>query len=146
MLYEVITEVWTSNLYWSWMNMLRPLVGNNDRTGYPFFMQNKAWTRKELNTFLGSWTELKRDTVLYSKQPMGERGGGVDDIPLPPDDRGYVEPNPELFGRLALLSKQTKDGLVSANLITAEASESRITSYNVCYTKLLRFVMGYYSF
>lgn len=38
-------------------------------------MRNKAWTRKELNTFLGSWTELKRDTILYAKQPMAEMGG-----------------------------------------------------------------------
>ncbi|MFV0399658.1 MAG: DUF3160 domain-containing protein [Oscillospiraceae bacterium] len=117
-------DVWTSNLYWSWMNMLRPLAGNADRTGYPFFMQNNAWTRKELNTFLGSWTELKHDTLLYAKQPMAEMGGGAPEPPPPPDDRGYVEPNPELFGRLALLVKQTREGLTSANLITAEADEA----------------------
>lgn len=114
-------DVWTSNLYWSWMNMLRPLAGNADRTGYPFFMQNTAWTRKELNTFLGNWTELKHDTLLYAKQPMAEMGGGGDEPPPPPDDRGYVEPSPELFGRLALLVKQTREGLTQANLITAEA-------------------------
>ena len=116
--------VWTSNLYWSWMGMLRPLAGNADRTGYPFFMQNTAWTRKELNTFLGSWTELKHDTLLYAKQPMAEMGGGGPEPPPPPDDRGYVEPNPELFGRLALLVKQTRDGLSAADLITDYADEA----------------------
>ncbi|MCD7947353.1 MAG: DUF3160 domain-containing protein [Oscillospiraceae bacterium] len=114
-------DVWTSNLYWSWLNMLRPLAGNTDRTGYPFFMENTAWTRKELNTFLGSWTELKHDTLLYGKQAMAERGDGGMEAPPPPDDRGYVEPNPELFGRLALLVKQTQEGLTAANLITEEA-------------------------
>ncbi len=124
-------DVWTSNLYWSWLNMLRPLASNADRTGYPFFMQNTAWTRKELNTFLGSWTELKHDTLLYAKQPMAERGGGGPEPPPPPDDRGYVEPNPDLFGRLALLVKQTKEGLAAANLITDGASEALDNLYGV---------------
>ncbi|WP_206459227.1 DUF3160 domain-containing protein [Anaerovorax sp. IOR16] len=124
-------DVWTSNLYWSWLNMLHPLASNIDRTGYPFFMQNVAWTRKELNTFLGSWTELKHDTLLYAKQPMAERGGGGDEPPLPPDDRGYVEPNPELFGRLALLVSQTRDGLTVANLITDETADALENLYGV---------------
>lgn len=120
----VTDDVWTSNLYWSWLNMLRPLASNTDRAGYPFFMQNAAWARKELNTFLGSWTELKHDTLLYAKQPMAEMGGGGGDPLPPPDDRGYVEPNPTLFGRLALLVGQTRDGLAAADLITAEAADA----------------------
>ena len=116
--------VWTSNLYWSWLNMLRPLADETDMAGYPFFMQNAAWARKELNTFLGSWTELKCDTLLYAKQPMGEMGGGPLEAPPPPDDRGYVEPNPELFGRLALLARQTQEGLAAAGLITEDADAS----------------------
>jgi len=127
-------DVWTSNLYWSWINMLRPLAGNADRTGYPFFMQNTAWIRKELNTFLGSWTELKHDTLLYAKQPMAEMGGGGPEPPPPPDDRGYVEPNPELFGRLALLVNQTREGLVQAKLITEEADEALGNLYEIANT------------
>lgn len=117
-------QVWQSNLYWSWLNMLKPLAGNYDRTGYPTFMQNDAWTRKELNTFQGSWTELKHDTILYAKQPMAEKGGGGEEPPPPPDDRGYVEPNPEVFARLAILVQQTTDGLTKANLITVGAGDA----------------------
>ncbi len=119
---ETADETWTSNLYWSWLNMLRPLCDGENEEGYPFFMKNKAWLLKELNTFAASWTELKHDTVLYAKQPMAEMGGGGDEPPAPPDDRGYVEPNPRLFGRLALLVKQTKEGLENAQLITDEAA------------------------
>ncbi|MDR0820839.1 MAG: DUF3160 domain-containing protein [Oscillospiraceae bacterium] len=115
-------STWNSNLYWSWLNMLRPLAGNYDRTGYPTFMQNNAWTDKELNTFQGNWTELKHDTILYAKQPMGEKGGGGEEPPPPPDDRGYVEPNPEVYARLATLVKQTNYGLIKANLITDGAN------------------------
>ncbi|MDD2480318.1 MAG: DUF3160 domain-containing protein, partial [Victivallaceae bacterium] len=46
------TENWTQNLYWGWLYQLRPLLDKKS-SGYPTFMQNTAWTRKELNTFLG---------------------------------------------------------------------------------------------
>lgn len=81
-------------------------------------MQNTAWTRKELNTFLGSWSQLKHDTILYAKQVMAELGGGGDDEIVPPDDRGYVEPNPELYARLGALLTMTKDGLDAKKLLT----------------------------
>ena len=32
-------------------------------------------------------------------------------MPLEQDTQGYVEPNPELYGRLASLAKMTADGL-----------------------------------
>lgn len=115
-------DVWTSNLYWSWMNMLRPLVGNDEREGYPNFMRNKAWIRKELNTFLGSWTELKRDTILYAKQPMAEMGGPMAPKEKP-DDRGYVEPNPDLYMRLSVLLRQMKQGLSDSEFLTEAAEE-----------------------
>jgi hypothetical protein len=119
---QIPESTWSANLYWSWMNTLRPLADDADMTGYPMFMQNEAWTLKELNTFQGSWTELKHDTILYAKQPTAEMGGDGD-IPEPPDDRGYVEPNPELFGRLSSLVAQTYDGLEGAGLMTEPAKD-----------------------
>ena len=56
-------DTWTQNLYWGWLNALRPLITDKPE-GYPSFMRNSAWARKELSTFLGSWTELKHDTIL----------------------------------------------------------------------------------
>lgn len=46
-------DIWTQNLYWGWLYQLRPLL-NVKSGGYPTFMQNTAWARKEINTFLGS--------------------------------------------------------------------------------------------
>ncbi len=109
---------WTQNLYWGWINTLRTLT-DDERKGYPLFMQNQAWTHKELNTFLGSWAELKHDTILYAKQVYAELGGGGDeDGPTPPDDRGYVEPNPELYGRLTALLQMTREGLDAKKLLS----------------------------
>lgn len=110
-------DTWTQNLYWSWLYTLKPLTEPKG-DGYPSFMQNQAWTRKQLETYLGSWTELKHDTILYAKQTYAEMGGGGED---PVDDRGYVEPNPEVYARLAALTRMTIDGLSSRGMIDNSA-------------------------
>lgn len=115
-------ETWTQNLYWGWLYQLRPLLEEKG-DGYPSFMQNNAWLRKDLNTFLGSWSELKHDTILYSKQTFAELGGGGNPPP-PPDDRGYVEPNPYVYARLASLLKMTSEGLESRDLLTERMKEN----------------------
>ena len=112
-------ETWTQNLYWSWLYTLMPLVQEKPE-GYPSFMRNSAWARKELNTYLGSWTELKHDTILYAKPVYAEAGGGGEII----DDRGYVEPNPDVYGRLASLVKMTGDGLQARELLNERDQES----------------------
>ncbi len=112
-------ENWVQNLYWGWLYTLDTLLGEKAE-GYPSFMQGKAWARKDLNTFLGSWTELKHDTILYAKQVYAEMGGGMVGV----DDRGYVEPNPHLYARLAALVKMTREGLSSRDLLGERERES----------------------
>jgi len=107
------TDSWTQNLYWSWLYALQPLLEPKD-TRYPAFMQTQAWTRKDLHTALGSWTELKHDTILYAKQVMAEMGGGSDQ----PPPHSYVEPNPEAYARLLALAIMTKDGLEQRGLLS----------------------------
>ncbi len=112
-------ETWTQNLYWGWLHTLNALLPERTE-GYPSFMQNQAWWRKDLTTYLSSWTELKHDTILYAKQVYAECGGGNIDV----DDRGYVEPNPELYGRLASLIAMTREGLSSRKLLKERDNES----------------------
>jgi hypothetical protein len=106
-------DSWTQNLYWSWLYALQPVVATKDER-YPAFMGSQAWVRKDLHTALGSWTELKHDTILYAKQVMAEMGGGPGEAP----PHGYVEPNPEAFARLLALAQMTRDGLQSRDLLT----------------------------
>lgn len=103
---------WTSNLYWSWLWTLRSLLEPAGE-GYPSFMRNQAWTDKSLSTALGSWAELKHDTVLYGKQSGAECGGGDE----PPIVRGYVEPNVECYARLQHLTTMSRQGLRDRALI-----------------------------
>ena len=105
-------DSWTQNLYWSWLYAFEPLLKSKGGQ-YPSFMQTTAWTRKDIHTALGSWTELKHDTILYAKQSMAEMGGGAP--PEPP--HGWVEPNPEVYARLLALTRMTYDGLERRGLL-----------------------------
>jgi hypothetical protein len=107
-------DSWTQNLYWSWLYALQPIFAPKGDQ-YPAFMQTDAWAKKDLQTALGSWTELKHDTILYSKQVMAEMGGGAPDNP----PQGYVEPNPEAYARLLALAEMTRSGLADRSLLDA---------------------------
>ena len=109
-----------SSLYGRWLYTLNPLLDPKG-AGYPAFMQSKLWQRKNLVTYLGSYTELKHDTVLYTKQIMAEMGG---DSFEEKDDRGYVEPEPELYYRLSALTQATKDGLSGYGMLSAKDAEN----------------------
>lgn len=104
-------DSWTQNLYWTWLYALQPLYTPKGLQ-YPAFMQTQAWTYKGLQSALGSWTELKHDTILYSKQVMAEMGGGGPENP----PKGYVEPDPEAYSRLLSLAQMTLNGLNERNL------------------------------
>jgi hypothetical protein len=126
------TDSWTQNLYWAWLYSFQPLLTPKDMR-YPAFMRTASWTRKELNTALGSWTELKHDTILYAKQVMAEMGGmGPENPP-----RSYVEPNPEVYARLLALSQMTRTGLDGHGLLT-ELTRSNLENLE----DLLAFLKG----
>ncbi len=134
---------WTQNLYWSWIHSLRPLLEPVGE-GYPAFMRSEAWLDKQLTTALGSWTELKRDTILYAKQVYVERGFDALEPPEPERARGYVEPVPELYARVAALSRMTIEGLAARGLLeeaeraALEAMERLATRLQVMAEKQLR--------
>ena len=104
----------TGNIYTTWLYSLESL---NQRfpEGYPSFMRNNAWESKSLSTALGSWSELRHDTILYGAQSSVECGGEEEE---PPKVTGYVEPNPEFYNRLIWLTKQTMEGLSQRNGIS----------------------------
>ena len=115
-------EDWTETLYNTWLYAFYPLLEVPGQ-GYPSFMQSPAWTDKQLNTVLGSWAELKHDTILYAKQVYAELGGGPPPPPpLPP--KGYVEPVPHFYARLAALTAMTQEGLADRGMLTEQDADS----------------------
>ena len=116
MVEEIEPEFWNANIYSGWINALVPLFSVKGE-GYPSFMQSREWLKKDLECFAGSFTELKHDTVLYSKPVMAEMGGGWEEEI---DFRGYVEPEPELYAKMSTLTKNMSDGLKNMNLLNAD--------------------------
>ena len=102
-----------TTVYHTWLNMLATLFisgGNN----VPYFMEDLVYQNKLLNTYLGSYTELKHDTLLYVKQAYAELGGGGDgpcsqavEPPALPVPKWYVEPNIDLIDQIITLAQET---------------------------------------
>jgi hypothetical protein len=115
---QVKEETWKSNLYWSWLNALRALL-EPAPDGYPSFMKNTAWEDKSLNTSLGSWAQLRHDTILYGKQSGAEMGDGDEPAPY----KGYVEPNVLFWSRMLDLTKKSKEGLTARKILPEDLQE-----------------------
>lgn len=93
-------EYWQSNLYVLWLDCLRTL--NADMSAhkkFPQAMKSKAWQMKQLNTQLGSWAELRHDTILYAKQSYT----AYPDCEYP---AGYVEPYPEFYAKVKFFADE----------------------------------------
>ncbi len=114
---------WTQNLYWSWLYTIRALLEDTGPKGYPGFMKSPHWSLKNLQASLGSWTELKHDTLLYAKQVYAEMGNGGEELQLPPVPKGYVEPEVKFFDRLIPLIEMTRDGFRNRGLLDNEFQE-----------------------
>lgn len=117
---EENSTLWSASLYANWLNTLRPLLAVKGE-GYPVFMQNEEWSKKNLECFAGSFTELKHDTILYAKQVIAEMGGGYDEEP---DYRGYVEPEPLVYARFVNLTELTSQGLKEYGMLSSDEEEN----------------------
>ncbi|MEZ4473969.1 MAG: DUF3160 domain-containing protein [bacterium] len=101
---------WDATLYHRWLDALRTLDDlPTDRAGFPRAMQTRAWARKQLQTQLGSWAELRHDTILYGKQSYSAMAGC--EYPA-----GFVEPYPVFYRKLADLARFTGKRLGGAKL------------------------------
>jgi len=125
---------WSRNLY-----MLRLVAAKDLLTNPPGaagFMRSPAWSLKQLQTALGAWTELKHDTILYTKQSyamaqsamagMGKAGAPP---PRPRFTRGYVEPVPAVYGRLAAGVEQLRDQLNNLGYPRDRALEENLANF-----------------
>ena len=93
-------DYWKSNLYVLWLDCLRTLSADmSTHKRFPQAMKSKAWQMKQLNTQLGSWAELRHDTILYAKQSY--TAGLACEYPA-----GYVEPYPEFYAKVKFFADE----------------------------------------
>jgi uncharacterized protein DUF3160 len=98
------SDFWGANLYNLWSASLRALSPPPDSSapesrGLPAVAGTDAWGRRLLNTQLGSWAQLRHDTLLYAKQSYT----GINSCEFPD---AYVEPNPEFFHSLVRFAER----------------------------------------
>jgi hypothetical protein len=108
-------QEWGRTVYDAWLHALEPTFVEHGRA-FPDFMRSEAWAAKAHQSGLGSYAELKHDTILYAKQPIGEGGDGAEI----PERRNWVEPEPVVFGRLGATAELMRDGLDERGLLTNE--------------------------
>ncbi len=113
---QFTTEDWTENLYMGWMDTLTYLHPDFSASKYPDFMQDRAWRTQKVNTHLGSWTELRHDTILYAKQSYTAKEGA--EPGKKPDERGYVEPIEGFYPRMIELVQDTQDRLDALGVLS----------------------------
>jgi hypothetical protein len=118
---QVKDAEWYSSLGAAWLKLLGTLPQTYG-PGYPRYMQGKLFKVKQLQTFLGSYAELKHDTLLYVKQAFAEGGDGSDEK-RPPVPRGFVEPNMAFWQELQRLVAYTAAGFRKYGLFAGELEE-----------------------
>jgi hypothetical protein len=57
----------TKNIYHSWLDTLNYLFIERNENA-PYFMKDTLYKYKNILTYMGSYTELKHDTLLYVKE------------------------------------------------------------------------------
>jgi len=136
---------WFVSLGSGWLQVLSRLTGTYGR-GYPLFMQSKLFHLKQLESFLGSFTELKHDTILYAKQRMAEYGEPWPEETPPPVPRGLVEPNLDFWHELQRLVEYAYAGFKKYGLFELQREEygtltqfkDQVNFYTACAEKHLQ--------
>lgn len=119
---KVDEAAWFSSIGWVWLKLLGTLNASYSG-GYPLYMQSRLFPIKQLQTFLGSYTELKHDTILYAKQSYAELGNGEEEGKPPPVPQGFVEPNLAFWQTLQQLVAYTSAGFRKYHLFPSELEE-----------------------
>jgi hypothetical protein len=106
-------EFWSESLANLWLDSLRTLDQDmSEKVHAPAVLKTRAWQRKQLQTQLGSWAELRHDTILYAKQSYGVPGCAY--------PTGYVEPYPEFYRRLRQLAEVALSALSGVDCSVAD--------------------------
>lgn len=118
-------EDWGGTVYDAWLYALQPVLVPKG-PAFPDFMRTPAWEAKGLQTGLGSYAELKHDTILYAKQSFAAEGGFE---PMSEPPRHWVEPDPVAWERMAAVIGLLQDGLRNRGLVDpADDSDALMTS------------------
>ena len=113
---------WYGSLAGAWLHVLATLKTGYGQ-GWPAYMQSGKFPAKRLESFMGSFTELKHATVLYAKQNLAEAGDGEEEGKPPPAPKGFVEPDPAFWSAMLRLVDTAVAGFTRYGLLPDEVEE-----------------------
>ncbi|GAB1427455.1 DUF3160 domain-containing protein [Aminivibrio sp.] len=113
---------WYSSIGTAWMRLLGTLASEYGK-GYPLYMQSPLFAAKQLETQLGSYTELRHDTILYEKPNYAEMGDGGYEDPPKPLVRGFIEPNLPFWNEMIRVVAYMRNGFEKNGLFPMDTEE-----------------------
>jgi hypothetical protein len=98
-------------------------------------MRTEAWQRKQLQTQLASWSQLRHDTVLYAKQSYTAEQKC--EYPT-----GYVEPYPETYARIKFFAEEAARRIDAADFRLAAQDHGDIQRRQVEFLRQMATIVG----
>jgi Protein of unknown function (DUF3160) len=126
---------WNRDQHMAWLYVLSPLVQSPlmrpSLAGLPTFMKSPTYQVTKLNTALASWTQLRSDTVLYTrKADSGAETARLfkfkDNMALVPAPKRhsepltYLEPLPGVYEALQGLTRMVSKELTALDALTPD--------------------------
>ena len=141
---KMSVEDWSKTAYLLWLKSLQELVtdpalaGKFNNRVMPAWWNTPEWQAKQLNAAMGSWAELRHDTILYAKQAYTV--GATAMMPPAAEPIVYVEPVPEVYSRIAqmviaLRSTLTQQGVFPQDMVPnfTQFEELLQSMQKICY-------------
>jgi hypothetical protein len=131
-------EYWNATCYNQALLRIRTLAEFEQGVGF-YFTETPAWNFKAMLTSHGTWTELHRDVILFTKQYAAEKSdsGSIKTQtrtePLP-DPINYVEPDIPFWEASAAAVKKLQDIYTNYSL-PSDAAGTVLTRLMDIYTK-----------
>jgi len=104
-------NTWHDNSYLATLSALQTLNSGN-LSGFPTFMQTKAWGLKTLNTDLAALVDAKKEISLEKTELRQTTG-----LKSYAGNYGYVEPQIEFYNQLLANVKMIKNGFTNLGII-----------------------------
>jgi len=113
---SVRDDAWFASMAAKQLHVMTRLAGETSPHA-PHYMRGPTYASRKLESLLGSWTELKHDTVLYAKQSYAEAGEGGSPAKEPPVPLGFVEPQLRFWAELERLARFAAAGFTRHKLL-----------------------------
>ena len=112
----IADDAWFSSMAAKQLHVISMLARPRN-SNFPAFMTGETFRAKNLESMLGSFTELKHDTVLYAKQVYAEMGEGGESDKIPPVVKGLVQPDVPFWREMERLAAFAADGFARHHLL-----------------------------